>query len=375
MPFCFAPWSNLDIDPQGSISPCCKFQHDHYTDPALNINKNNLHDYVNSRTIKLVKQEFSNDQWPRGCERCQIEEANGVKSKRQLDFDRWHEHYRSYDLDNGGLLTASIAFGNTCNLTCITCGPFSSSRWRREYFQLQQQDISHNDFYKHGFVDEFLDFAPNVIHLDIPGGEPFLSGVEQQQELLTKLIRQGRSNEIAIHYTTNATIWPNEHWWDLWSQFREIDMQISIDGVRDRFQYIRYPADWNLVSHNVKLYQDRESVLKNFRLSVSHTVSAYNIYYLPEFLDWCREQGLPRPWLGRVHTPVHMRPSVWPDPGKQFIINNLQQGDDDARVWADLMTNTNDSEYFGLFQQRVKWHDQHRRLNFSKTFPEMAIFL
>lgn len=375
MPFCFAPWTNLDIDPQGSISPCCKFQHKHYDDPPLNINNSNLHDYTKSRTITAIKQEFSRNQWPVGCERCQIEENNGVKSKRQLDNDRWHAYYQSHDLEDGGLLTASVAFGNTCNLTCITCNAFSSSRWRREYLQLGRRDVSHNDFYKHGFVDDFLQFAPNIIHLDIPGGEPFLSGVEQQKELLTKLIQQGRSKEISIHYTTNATCWPDDPWWDLWSHFREIDLQVSVDGINDRFKYIRYPADWNIVSHNIARYQHKESCLENFRLSVSHTVSAYNIYYLPEFLDWCEIQKLPRPWLGRVHNPVHMRPSVWPEYAKQVIVDHLQQSRGDALVWAEFIANTDDCEHFDLFRQRVRWHDQYRGLNFADTFPEMAIFL
>jgi radical SAM protein with 4Fe4S-binding SPASM domain len=375
MPFCFAPWSNLDIDPQGNISPCCKFQHKNYNDQPLNINQNNLQQYVNSRTMQIIREEFLNDQWPKGCERCHLEEDNGIKSKRQLDFDRWHEHYQTYDLNDGGLLTASVAFGNTCNLTCITCGPFASSRWRQEYLQLHQQNITHNDFYKRGFVDDILNFSPNIIHLDIPGGEPFLSGVVQQQELLTRLIDQGRAKDIAIHYTTNATSWPNERWWKLWSNFREIDMQISIDGINERFKYIRYPADWDSVSRHVNLYQEIETRFQQLRISISHTVSAYNIYYLPEFLDWCERQGLPRPWLGRLHNPVHMRPSVWLDTAKQFIINRLSQGNEDARTWSELMANSDDSQHFDLFRQRVKWHDQYRGLNFSDTFPEMAIFL
>ena len=59
----------------------------------------------------------------------------------------------------------------------------------------------------------------------------------------------------------------------------------------------------------------------NLQLSVSHTVSAYNIFYLDEFFTWCYSIGLPKPWLGRVHTPVHMRPTVWKD--KKFIIEHL----------------------------------------------------
>lgn len=375
MPFCFAPWSNLDISPLGTIGPCCKFRHGHYPDPPLNINQQGLCDYEKSNTLRLVKEEFLRGQWPDGCERCKIEEDHGVQSKRQLDYDRWQEHYWRYDLDSAALLTASVAFGNTCNLTCITCGPTSSSRWQREHWQLHQQDVPPNHFYRKGFVDELLTRSPSIIHLDIPGGEPFLSGVPQQQELLSKLIEQGRAGQIALHYTTNVTIWPDERWWDLWQHFQEIDMQLSIDGVGSRFEYIRYPAVWSVVLEHVQRYLQTQNKIPNLRLSVSHTISAYNIYYLPEFLDWCESQGLPRPWLGRVHDPVHMRPSVWQDSAKQCIINQLQQGNQDAQTWAGLIAATDDSSHFNLFHQSLAWHDRYRGLDFAQTFPEMAKFI
>ena len=375
MPFCFSPWSNLDISPQGQIDPCCKFRYDYYHDRPLNISQSKLDDYEKSRTIQIVRKDFQENQWPLGCERCRIEEENGIESKRQLDYIRWKEHYDQYDINKGGLLTASVAFGNTCNLTCITCSPVSSSRWQREHLELYQEDVPPNHFYRRGFVDELLSMFPEIIHLDIPGGEPFLSGVSQQQELLQRLIDQGRAEQISIHYNTNVTNWPDPSWWNLWRHFREIDMQLSIDGIGQRFEYIRYPAEWKTVSNNVQRYLEEESRRSNLRLSISHTVSAYNIYYIPEFLDWCCAQGLPKPWLGRVHNPVHMRPSVWPDSAKQCIIDRLQNGNEDAQTWAGMIANSDDSKHFNLFRERVSWHDRYRNLDFTKIFPEMAIFL
>jgi organic radical activating enzyme len=341
----------------------------------MNINQQGLQAYARSRTLQIVRQDFRVGRWPAGCERCRIEEDNSVMSKRQLDYERWQDHYQHYDIEQDGLITASVAFGNTCNLTCITCGPGSSSRWQKENLQLYQQNVPPNHFYRHGFVDELLEQGPEIIHLDIPGGEPFLSGVAQQQELLRRLIDQGRADQIAIHYTTNVTVWPNKTWWDLWQHFREIDMQLSIDGVGRQFEYIRYPADWHTVSTNVQKYLQEEQQRYNLRLSVSCTVSAYNIFYLPEFMVWCQQQGLPRPWLGRVHDPVHMRPSVWCQAARQAIVDRLTQGNDDCQTWAGLIANTDDSQHFALFRERLAWHDRYRGLDFAQTFPEMARYL
>ena len=44
-----------------------------------------------------------------------------LKGKRQLDYARWQPYYDVYKEDQK-LITASVAFGNTCNLKCIMCG-------------------------------------------------------------------------------------------------------------------------------------------------------------------------------------------------------------------------------------------------------------
>jgi hypothetical protein len=257
-------------------------------------------------------------------------------------------------------------------LTCITCNPSSSSRWQREYQHIYGIDIRPFHFYKKDFVQDFIDYAPDIIHLDIPGGEPFLSGVPEQKQLLEHFILTGQSKNISLHYTTNVTVYPDSSWWELWKHFKEIDMQLSVDGIGARYEYIRYPAKWNEVSVNTARYIKQEQTLDNFRLSVSHTVSAYNIYYLEEFFEWCYAVGLPRPWLGRVHAPVHMQPTVWSSSAKQFIYNKLSTSkNSDVQTWANLVKNSQDSDQFNLFCTRVRDHDQYRGLSFNATFPEL----
>jgi MoaA/NifB/PqqE/SkfB family radical SAM enzyme len=325
--------------------------------------------------VNTIKQEFQQGIWPVGCNRCQIEESNGIESKRQLDYARWQEHYDSYNLnDNNKFITTSIAFGNTCNLKCITCGPYSSSRWQKEYQDLYKLDVPHFKFYKKNFVQDFIAQAPNIVHLDIPGGEPFLSGVDEQKSLLTHYISANQAKNITLHYTTNAQIFPDEDWWQLWSHFKEVDIQLSIDGVGARYEYIRYPASWPLLVENVSTYLKIKQ--PNIKLSVSHTVSAYNIYYLDEFFAWCYNVGLPRPWLGRVHNPAHMRPTVWAEPARTKIINQLlNSSSNDILNWATLIVNTDDSNLFDKFKIKVKEHDVYRQLDFSKTFSELAEYI
>lgn len=375
MPFCYSPWTNIDISPAGDVTPCCKFQKKHYKQ-QFNIKDDSITEYAQSEFLDSIKQEFLNDRWPVGCERCRIEEENQIESKRVLDYTRWQEKYAHYNLSNTDFITASVAFGNTCNLKCITCNPHSSSLWKKEYNDIHGIDIKHFKFYKKDFVQDFILNTPNIIHIDIPGGEPFLSGIAEQKSLLKHYIDTCQSNNITLHYTTNVQVFPDTEWWELWSHFKEIDIQLSIDGVGERYEYIRYPGVWSTLVDHTDQYLKKEKELSNIRLSVSHTVSAYNIFYLDEFFTWCYNVGLPRPWLGRVHTPDYMRPSVWEQPAKSQIINKLISSEHtDVQNWADLLTNTNDDILFKQFRTKVKEHDAYRKLDFKKTFPELAEYI
>lgn len=373
MPFCYSPWTNIDINTEGSISPCCKFRQLE-TDNRVKIQNSSIAEYKSSELLTNVKKHFLNDQWPPECERCRVEEASGIQSKRLMDAERWKKQYQEYDLDNDTFVTASISLGNTCNLNCITCNPYSSSRWQKEYSVIYGKNIVPFHFYKKDFVSEFVENAQHVIHIDVSGGEPFLSGVPEQKELLRTYISNGQAQNISLHYTTNVTIFPDAEFWDLWQHFREIDLQLSIDGTGQQFEYIRHPAVWTEVSKNIAKYQ--AVTLANFRLSISHTVSAYNIYYLGDFVNWCASNHLPKPWLGKVHKPACLRPTVWPEHVRQAIAQRLEsQSDPDLAPWIAMLNTVDDSMLYNEFLQHIDQHSAYRKLNFKDTFPELASYI
>jgi MoaA/NifB/PqqE/SkfB family radical SAM enzyme len=371
-PLCLVPWTSIDIRPNGTIAPCCKYRET--PEEKLNITQVSINDYTNSTFLKNVKDTMLQNKWPEGCFRCRQEEASGIKSKRILDYERWPTEFDTYTEDKGYII-ATIAFGNTCNLKCITCHSSASSLWRKEYFDIYGVDEAPVDKLSSD-SREIYDTMPNIIHLDIPGGEPFLSEIKKQKRLLQKYVESGRSKDISLHYTTNGQIFPNTEWWNLWQNFKEIDMQLSIDGVGKRYEYIRFPGKQHVIEQNVELFIEKEKTNNNLRLSVSHTVSSYNIYYLTEFFDWCEQVGLPRPWCGVVNTPKYMRPQVYPQAIKNKIIEHLKGSRyEDVQTWAHYLINNDSSEYFSEFLRLTDAHDLYRNLNFANTFPEVKELL
>jgi|TARA_R110002060_G_scaffold78038_1_gene90454 hypothetical protein len=371
-PLCLLPWNSIDIGTEGTIKPCCK-----YTvadDKKLNVKQVSIENYTNSTFLNDIKDTMLKNEWPEGCIRCKTEEDSSIKSKRQLDYERWSTEFDTYTEDKGYII-ATIAFGNTCNLKCITCSPTASSRWHKEYIDLYGIDRSPVRIIS-SQATEIYEAMPNLMHFDIAGGEPLLSEIKKQKQLLRYYIDSGKSKDITLHYTTNAQVFPDDEWWDIWSNFLEIDMQLSIDGVDTRYEYIRYPASNKILEDSVKNYKQKVQDTNNLRLSISHTISAYNIYYLSEFFDWCEIRGLPTPWCGVVTTPKHMRPTVFPKLVKEKIIQHLNSSrHQDVHTWANYLSTNDSSEHFDYFLQMKDAHDVYRNLNFANTFPEVEELL
>lgn len=89
-PFCYSPSTNIDISPSSSMSPCCKFRTELYTE-QFNIAAATIKDYSGSAFLAEIQNDFAQQQWPRGCVRCQTEEQHNIASKRQLDLTRWSQ--------------------------------------------------------------------------------------------------------------------------------------------------------------------------------------------------------------------------------------------------------------------------------------------
>lgn len=361
---CWSPWANLNINPDGSMAPCCRFRHDLYED-QFDFHTDSIQDYLNSPFLDEIKDQMINDKWPKGCLHCQNDEENNIVSKRQLDLEL-HPVLRTYEPDQGFVL-AAITFGNICNLKCITCTPKASSRWRQEYNTIYGKDMKVARFYEQGLVDQIV--SQNVTHIDIAGGEPFLREIPQHEELIQKLVQTGQAPNISLHYTTNVQAMPSEQIWNLWNEFKEIEIQMSIDGLRDRFEYIRYPAKWPTMTNNAAIYWYENQQRKNMKLSISHTVSAFNVMYLDEFWQWCKQAHLPEPYLGNVTSPAHWRANVWIGEHRKRIQETLQNSTvSEIRRFAKMFDGPGDEQLYNTFLKTLKAHDQYRGLNFEEVF-------
>ena len=360
---CYHPWTGLHIDPQQGIMPCCKYSH---------IVSHDIKEYFSSDEVRELRESFTRGEQPAGCKNCWDDEAAGNASKRELDWEYVYEH-RVPELDSLKVLVTS--FGNTCNLACRTCFSSDSSRWQPEAVKLQRHFpefpvYKHNTFYRNAeYQAELRELITDLEYLDLNGGEPFLADADIHLALLDHLIEHNAKN-IRLRYITNTTVFPSEEFWSRWDKFKSVDISMSIDGVGKHFEYIRWPANWDTCYTNIKRYQENMAQLPNGQLSISHTVSLYNVFYLPEFVIWCIKERLPKPHLNTVYFPPEYRLNNLPKTVKQAVTDKLSRFKNSDINSAVATMSSPAEQPFDLTVNMIQALDQDRKQNFSTTFPE-----
>ena len=365
----------MDVFPFGVIRPCCKWR-PQVDDEEFKVTVfSPLREYQEAEHIKKAKEQMLSGARPAQCVRCWDEEDAGIPSKRLLDYERHGEELNKYDLDSGKLLTISLSLGNHCNLKCRICSPWSSTKWIKEWATHTGQELPQFKFFEdEGFINEVISEIDDVIHIDFPGGEPLLVvAMEAQLKILNHLIDSGQARKTSLHYTTNATVMPTYQLWDAWGHFKNVDLQMSLDGMGYQFEYNRYPAKWDKVYENIQTYKDVEKRRPNFQISIAHTVSVFTIYYLDEFYNWCLTENLPEPWLGSLHQPMHYRPGIFPPKGKEKVCEKLlSSSHPEVRDWVKfIQDDTSSLNHLPYFKKWVSQVDEYRGESFQDTFPEI----
>ena len=326
--FCPLLFQHLATHPHGGVTHCCVADHRNALsssrdgDRFYNLNRDTVHDTMNSESFKKARLEVLNDKKPKACLRCYAEEAKGMNSKRIEEI----KNYPEYTIDVAREVTDNIGYmkdvqlefvelrlGNTCNVACRTCNPASSSKWRNDYDALQKATTFQLTDYntmegfrwpeRDGFWEDLLQHCDRVKTFYINGGEPTL--IKEHFRFLERLVELGKT-DIKLWYNINMTNM-NEDVIDLWKKFDHVKISCSIDDLGDRNHYIRYPTKWNDVERNFLRLKE-----EGFEIDVTQTVSWMNYSTLGDFYNiFHKKHGV---WVHHnyVYDPDILSPAVLP---------------------------------------------------------------
>ena len=324
--FCPIPWNFQAVRNNGDIRICCQanvtknqgvIRHNDGT--PYNARRDSLEDARNADLMKTVRKNMLKGVWSQECGRCQQEEEAGLNSRRQYEQQNWPtftiDKARAATDDDGNVSDIPVTyydlrFGNLCNLACRMCGPTDSHTWYEQwvdYHKTNDYIDSHgivtlqrnekgrlftNDYDWHGsnvFWDSIEQNIPNIKHVYMAGGEPMM--IERHYEFLQKCIDSGYAKKIIIEYNTNMTALPPRVL-TMWKHFRQVRVGASIDGYGDMVEYQRWPLKWKSAYKNLQKLDELCVENKNIFAWLACTVTAYNVFHIPEFMWWkLKESG------------------------------------------------------------------------------------
>jgi hypothetical protein len=247
------------FNPNGTVSRC-----GHMTNaPQFN----SLKDMDVSEWLQTIKEIFEQDLWPDECVRCRQTEYQGQGSIRlnSIEFDK--KQQQSNYLIVGGVLD------NICNSACLTCNENLSTK------------IGSLRSKKYPIVNNANRFwalpQERIVHLDINGGEP--SASKNYRQILENLPKNVRS----VRVNTNCSLVIPELE-NIISNGIDVTVTISLDGIGDVHDQVRWPIKWDKFYQNLQKYQS----MRLTELNTWTTVSALNIGDFENILKFVKEHNL-----------------------------------------------------------------------------------
>lgn len=378
---CVLPFIHLATHPNGVVTPCCQSDMTNgfsfSKDEEVNIlGKESIEQISNSTNFCGIRKKMLDGEQPKECAGCyRLEEMGGI-SKRNYENDKYKhtvDELKNLVNEEGKLNKINYKFielrlGNVCNLKCLTCNPMSSTKWNEDVEHLPEKfqsgyysiDKSFSTWYKDkSWYDELLENSDDLEEIYINGGEPMI--IKEHLYFLQKLHDSGRSKNIRLLYSINLTL-ISDKIIELWGKFKSIQLNVSIDDLNERNDYIRYPSNFNQIEQNLNKLTNR-----GFDIKVIQTVSVLNVYNLSNFYRYFTEKGFSIEH-NYVYWPEYLHVSLLGDDLKQTIDLTDIPLDKVSRVKNELMKDY--SMYKNDFLEYIKNIDKIRGLSIHNFLKE-----
>lgn len=281
--------------PDGAVVPCCRYNSKNYNDYPKSFDQGYDNIWNDIRQKALQGKQIS------GCWRCYHDEKLGIKSMRQGALETTNEISHDYTIDPNynetELEFLEIQTGRYCNLKCRSCGPKLSTTWDED---LDKDDRIIQNFFGNNTqeyvnikskpkTNQSLSTIPketviNLKNIKATGGEPFLN--DQFQSFLANLVEWDLAKNISIEIFTNCSFFPKEQYRSLLPHFKNVKMNLSLDAIGNKAEFIRKGSTWSKVLDSVHKWIDVSLHNKNISIVLGHTLTVYNVIYLKEFINW-----------------------------------------------------------------------------------------
>jgi sulfatase maturation enzyme AslB (radical SAM superfamily) len=283
MKYCPDIWKSLYLEKKSDktigIAFCCQ-------NSTTEINADDLAEFALTRRKKQI--DFQSTLESSQCANCWNTEKYGQPSRRHATIEWFNNNHPTTDMTEE-LISLDWNSENVCNLSCISCGPKFSSRWRQEITKYKFNNETSANYISNLQDNKFwksLDLR-QLKRLYFNGGEPLLA--QDHIEILAHLECLDRLSDLELSYNTNGTIIPGPEVVELWSKVRLLRISLSLDAVGPAFEYIRWPAKWAQILSFIEFINQQTF---NTIINITCTIGIHNILEVDQLIKWQQENFL-----------------------------------------------------------------------------------
>lgn len=351
---CILKWSWSTVNIENKMTSSC------HRNSYVPIDPENFENFHN-HPVKIQDREYMlKGLWPEdkhGCEYCKNVEDSGGTSDRQMWLSRSHgatkippELFKDPTATQVTPTILEIYFNNTCNLSCVYCGPELSSKWNDELgkfgkisiedFSLEQHSIDKAHYQQ--MVQALWDYMikddryKTIQHYHLLGGESLL---QKELDISVDFWMQHPNPSLTFNLISNIML-PHKLFVEKINKFQklveanaimQLELTASIDCWGPEQEYVRHGLDLEVWKKNFEYLLDKEWIL----LSVHSCINSLTIKTMPalwqRILEWnkLRPQDKPidisfdvvvgnRAKQNGLH-PTHFGPNVFDEDFKKIL--------------------------------------------------------
>ena len=366
--FCAAPWNLLYVWVDGKVSSCTK------GNPLGNLTTHGIKEIVHNKGFTKLREDIYADKITENCRNCLASENTTSAGK----FKGLRNHYNklgvnsSVDYSNPKkfkLSALDLHWSSTCDLKCVTCWAEQSSSIARE----QGMPVKHTPTkIAEGIIEYATANQSELKEIYLSGGEPTL--IKYNLKLLKQIEKRP---DLQIRVNSNMQ----------WKQDNSIIKEIlkfpnvlftcSIDGIGEKFNYIRRGANWEKTINNIKFLQAQPNV----DLRANTVFFVLTAQEIPDIVDYFMEEigsidhtinqiAMGHPYLRCRNLPTSIKENVRNKLTDTFekYKSNLNIAGNIRRCLIELDNKGNSREYKNYFD-RI---DSLQGTNWRELYPELT---
>ena len=332
--------------------------------------------------MEPIRQQLLAGESPAGCVECAAMEQHQKISGRQRQllkvgvrveqFEKtlvsspWFDTFTA-DTFNQLPQDWQIDLGNYCNSACVFCSPSNSSRLAQEWQtiglikNLPPKNWTDNQDLIERFVNT-LSQSPHIRYLHFIGGETVITPAFKT--ILQALVRAGLNRTATIGFTTNLTVWDSQVI-DLLTQFRGVNLGMSVETFEIVNDYVRWPSKLPVVLENLDRWQE-VAQQHSWLMQLRTTPTLFTVGSLLSVYDYTWTRRISVESCNFLTEPAFMRPSVLPISYRQPIIDRMQSWLDQHSVSGDTVINIRNPNV----SQLQNHQDLQSYVNYLRNMPD-----